>query len=172
MNIKKILVGELQTNCYVIEKDNECIIIDPGAECQKIESSIDKELIGIIITHHHYDHVGELNYFREKYNVPVYSYSNLNEGNNKIGGFIFEIIYTPGHTDDSISIYFRDEKILFSGDFVFFHTVGRTDLPTGDYNKMVKSIEKIKKYDNINIYPGHGKTTTLNEEIKHNIYFS
>ena len=53
-------------------------------------------------------------------------------------GFIFETIYTPGHTDDSISIYFRDEKILFSGDFVFFHMIGRTDLPTGNYNKMVK----------------------------------
>lgn len=172
MNIKRIIVGELETNCYIVEKDDECIIIDPGAESLKIDRSIDKKLIGIIITHHHYDHIGALEYFKEKYDVPVYDYSNLNEGKNKIGKFVFEVVYTMGHSSDSIVIYFKEENIMFVGDFIFYHTVGRTDLPTGDYNQMKKSIEKIKNYDNIDIYPGHGRTTTLKEEKENNIYFS
>lgn len=172
MNIKKIIVGELETNCYIIEKDDECIIIDPGAEPLKIEGLIDKKLIGIIITHQHYDHIGALDYFKEKYNVPVYDYNNLDEGKNIIGNFDFEVIYVPGHTSDSISVYLKEEKVMFVGDFIFYHTIGRTDLPTGDYNQMKKSIEKIKKYDNIDIYPGHGNITNMKEEIDNNIYFS
>lgn len=172
MNIKTIVVGELQTNCYVLEKDDECIIIDPGAEPIKIDQQINKNLIGIIITHSHYDHVGALNYFKEKYKIPVYDYSNLKEEINTIGSFILDVITTPGHTSDSISIYFKNENIMFVGDFIFYHTIGRTDLPTGNYNEMKNSIEKIKKYDNIKILPGHGNTTTLREEKENNIYFS
>lgn len=172
MNIKKIIVGELETNCYIIEKDNECIIIDPGAEELKIEQLIDKKIVGIIITHYHYDHIGALNYFKDKYNIPIYDYSNLNKGQNKIGNFNFEVEYTPGHTPDSIIIYFREINVIFSGDFIFYHTIGRTDLPGGDYNQMKNSIEKIKKYGNIDIYPGHGRITTLEEEKENNIYFS
>lgn len=171
MNIKKVIVGELQTNCYIILKENECIIIDPGAEPIKIEQEINKNLVGIIITHSHYDHIGALNYFKEKYKIPVYDYSNLKEGYNKIGSFNFDMVRTPGHTNDSISIYFKDDNVMFVGDFIFYHTIGRTDLPTGDYDEMKKSIEKIKKYDNIKIYPGHGSVTTLMEEKENNIYF-
>lgn len=172
MNIKTVIVGHLQTNCYILENDDDCIIVDPGAEPLKIEQEITKKLVGIIITHHHDDHIGALNYFQDKYDIPVYDYNNLKEGNNNIGNFEFDIIRNPGHTSDSVSIYFKEDKNLFSGDFIFYHTIGRTDLPTGNYNEMKKSIEKIKEYDIINIYPGHGRTTTLKEEIENNIYFS
>ena len=172
MNIKKVSVGELETNCYILEEHDECIIIDPGADPLKIEQVIDKKLDGIIITHNHYDHIGALNYFKERYNILVYDNNNLREGQNIINNVVFEIIYTPGHTNDSISIYFKKENVMFVGDFVFYHTIGRTDLPTGDYNEMKKSIEKIKKYDNIDIYHGHGRTKTLKEEKENNIYFS
>lgn len=171
MNIKRVLVGNLETNCYILEKDNECIIIDPGAEPTKIEQQINENLIGIIITHSHYDHVGALNYFKEKYKIPVYDYSNLKEGVNQVGCFCFNMIKTPGHTSDSISIYFKNDNVMFVGDFIFYHSIGRTDFVTGDYTEMKKSIEKIKKYDNINIYPGHGNNTTLREEKENNIYF-
>lgn len=172
MNIKKVIVGELETNCYILEYCDECIIIDPGAEPLKIEQELDKKLIGIIVTHYHDDHTGALKYFKEKYNVPVYNHNNLNCGKNNIGNFTLDVVYTPGHTSDSISIYFDEEKVIFVGDFIFYHTIGRTDLPTGDYSQMRKSIEKIKEYDNIVIYPGHGKITTLKEEKENNIYFS
>ena len=60
MNIKVVVVGNLETNCYIIEKGNSILIIDPGAEADKIEAQItsDKNVLGIIITHSHDDHTG------------------------------------------------------------------------------------------------------------------
>ena len=111
MNIKKVVVGDLETNCYILENDNECLIIDPGAEAEKIDAKIYKKVVGIIITHSHFDHIGEVSYFSEKYDALVYDYNNLIQGKNKIRSFEFDVIYTPGHTKDSITIYFEKEKL-------------------------------------------------------------
>lgn len=171
MNIKTIEVGSLKTNCYILENDVEALIIDPGDDPLKIDKELDKKLVGIIITHHHDDHTGGVFYFKDKYNVPIYDFYNLPEGINNIGKFMFEVIYTKGHTKDSISIYFKKEKKMFVGDFVFYHTIGRTDLDGGNYSEMKNSINKLKEYDDIDIYPGHGVITNLEEEKKNNIYF-
>lgn len=171
MKIKIIPVGYLKTNCYILENDEEAIIIDPGDEQAKIDKEINKKLVGIIITHSHNDHVGAVDYFKNKYNVPIYSYINLKEGRNRIKSFCFEVIYNPGHTKDSISIYFPEEKKMFVGDFIFYHTIGRTDLDSGSFFDMEKSINSLKKNNDIVIYPGHGRITSLEEEKKHNIYF-
>lgn len=171
MNIKNVKVGYLETNCYILENEEEALIIDPGDEYSKIEFELDKKLVGIIITHHHFDHIGFLSYFKEKYDTLVYDYSNLKEGLNNIGSFNFEVIYTPGHTPDSITIYFKEAKKMFVGDFIFYHTIGRTDLDGGNFEEMKKSITKIKEYTDVIIYPGHGDITSLEEEKKNNIYF-
>ena len=60
---------------------------------------------------------------------------------------------------------------MFVGDFIFYRSVGRTDLATGSIEEMNKSIKKITKYNDAVIYPGHGKSTTLSDEIKNNPYF-
>lgn len=171
MNIKIVKVGLLETNCYIIENNNESIIIDPGDSPEKIEKYLTKKLVGIIITHGHEDHIGAASYFKNKYNVSIYNFNNLKEGVNNIGGFNFEILYTPGHTKDSIVIYFKDENKMFVGDFIFYHTIGRTDLEGGSYVDMIKSIEKIKKYKDVILYPGHGTITNIDEEKNNNIYF-
>ena len=80
MNIKKVVVGLLQENCYIVEKDEKCIIIDPGDEIEKIIENIIYPPNAILITHNHFDHVGALIPLKEKYNVPVYGYNNLKEG--------------------------------------------------------------------------------------------
>lgn len=78
----------------------------------------------------------------------------------------------PGHTNDSLSYYFYKENIMFTGDFIFAGSIGRTDLG-GNSNDMKNSINKIKKYsDNIKIYPGHGDTTSLIDEKVNNVYFN
>lgn len=161
MKIDRVVVGSLSTNCYIISKDNACIVIDPGDEYSKIKSLIgNKKVLGAIVTHHHFDHVGALEYFDN-----VYDYNNLKEGINKIGNFTFEVIYTKGHTDDSISLYFKEEKIMFVGDFIFKNGIGRTDLG-GNIIDMKNSLLKISKYDyNIKLMPGHGDLTTLGREI-------
>lgn len=167
MKIDRVVVGDLQTNCYVLSIGNNCLVIDPGDEYNKIKQVIgNKNVVGVIVTHNHFDHVGALNYFDN-----IYDYHNLKEGINNIGDFSFEVIYTPGHTDDSIVIYFKNESIMFVGDFIFKDGVGRTDLG-GNYNDLVNSIEKISKYDkNVTLYPGHGDDTKLSLEITKLINF-
>lgn len=161
MNLEVVKVGLLQTNCYILSIDNNVIVIDPGDEYDKIKKVIkNKNVIGTIITHNHFDHIGALKYFNN-----IYDYNNLKEGINKIGKFTFEVINTPGHTDDSICLYFKEDNIMFVGDFIFENGIGRTDLG-GNINDMVKSLKKISKYDkNIIIYPGHGNFSKLGLEL-------
>lgn len=161
MKIDRVVVGYLKTNCYILSIDNECLVIDPGDEYNKIKKVIDnKNVIGTIITHHHFDHVGALKYFNN-----VYDIHNLKEGINQIGKFIFEVIYTTGHTNDSISLYFRENNIMLVGDFLFKDGIGRTDLG-GNTDDMYKSLVKIKKYNyNTKILPGHGDSSKLGIEV-------
>ena len=161
MKIKKVIVGELEENCYILEQDNKTIIIDPGDEAEKIVKEIEGEVIGIIITHYHFDHIGALKKLKEKYNVPVIDSHNQ----TILKPFNYEIINTPGHTSDSISIYFKEENIIFCGDFVFAGTIGRTDLPTGNMEEMKESIKVLLTFNEcITLYPGHYNNTTIKEE--------
>lgn len=174
MQIRIIKVGNLQTNCYVLVKDGNCIVIDPGDQFYSIEHQIgDNKLVAILITHRHPDHIGALEKLSREYGVPVFDRANLEEKQYDITGFRFEVIYTPGHTDDSISFYFYEYNFMFSGDFIFKGTIGRTDLPTGSIPDMRKSIAKIKDYsDRIRVYPGHGDMTELGVEKDTNPFFN
>jgi len=173
MKIEKVVVGYLGCNCYILDINKKVLIIDPGDNPNEIEKVVnDREIVGIIITHHHHDHDGAVNYFLDKYHVKVYDKNNLPEGINEIANFKFEIIYTPGHKDDLITIYFKNEKVMFVGDFIFKDSIGRCDFDGGNISDMMKSIDKIKKYDReITVYPGHGDKTTLGYEINNNPYF-
>ena len=170
MKIDRIVNSVLEENTYILEKDNRVLIIDPGSDGNIIKDRVkDKKIDGILITHKHFDHVGSLILFKE-YNI--YSYDNLEEKEYHIGNFIFNVIYNPGHSKDSISFYFKEDNILFSGDFIFKESIGRVDLPTGNINDMNNSIKKISRYPkDMVIYPGHGDKTTLGYEIENNIYF-
>lgn len=174
MKVSKIEVGYLKCNCYLIEKDNEYLLVDPGAEYNKILKFIkDKNILGILITHSHNDHIGCLDKLTKDFNYPVYKYSTLTTNNINIGTFSLEVLSTKGHSKDSISFYFKEEKIMFVGDFIFYENIGRCDLEGGDYLEMMNSIKMIKKYDkDITLYPGHGKKTTIAHEIENNYYFN
>ena len=83
-----------------------------------------------------------------------------------IGNIEFKIIYTPGHTNCSTSLYCEKYKMLFSGDTIFRGTWGRTDLPTSSFEEIIKSITEklmILPEDTI-VYPGHGKSSMIKEE--------
>ncbi len=169
MKIEKVITGSLRENCYIIGIDDKVLVVDPGDDINKIRQIINnRKVLGILITHRHEDHIGALSYFIN----TIYEKNNLEEKEYIIDKFKFKTIFTPGHTSDSVSYYFEEENILFSGDFIFYETIGRCDLPTGNYNIMKESINKIKKYpQNTTIYPGHDRETTLEHEINNNIYF-
>ena len=83
----------------------------------------------------------------------------------------FKIIHTPGHTKGGICLYDEVEKVLISGDTMFKETYGRVDLPTGNSREMRDSIYKLLKLDKKTIvYPGHGGSTTIEQE--YNMYYS
>lgn len=174
MKLTTIKVGYLECNCYILSIDNQILVVDPGDDYKKIKEELkDKKVLGILITHNHFDHVGAVEDLVNDYNVEVYSANNLKEQEYNIGPFTFEVINTPGHTPDSITFYFKKDNIMFVGDFIFYDSIGRCDLEGGNYAIMQKSIDKIKKYDsNITIYPGHGINTTLKREIENNPYFN
>ena len=158
--VKIIKTGYLQENCYLLVKNNNCLIIDPGDDEQKIIKEIGNlNVLGILITHHHFDHIGALEIIKNKYQIK--------EINNNIKEFPYKIIKTPGHSKDSLTFYFEKEKIMFVGDFIFNNGLGRIDLPTGSLKDMQDSLKIISEYpDNIKIYPGHGDSTTLKAEKK------
>ena len=173
MEVIKVITGVIEENCYILKKDNTCLVIDPGDDFPKIKEKIgDNKVVGVLVTHSHFDHVGALRNFLNKRSIKVFKKSNLQEREYELGNFKFEVIYTPGHSADSVTFYFKDDKCMFVGDFIFNGSIGRCDLPTGDESVMKKSLENIKKYDrDIKLYPGHGEDTTLGNEIDNNIYF-
>ena len=166
MQVNKVVVGSLETNCYILSINDKCLVIDPGDEIEKIKQQIgSKQVVGVIVTHYHFDHIGALNYFDKDL---ILDKNNLEEKEYNMEGFNFEVIDTPGHKEDSITIYFKNENIMFTGDFIFEGTIGRMDLEGGSTIAMKKSLDKIKKYDSsIKVYPGHGNSTYL---YKENLY--
>lgn len=172
MQVKRIVTGNLEENCYILIDNDKCLVIDPGDDYFKIKKEIGLlKVVGVLLTHKHFDHIGALNDLLASYDVTVYSKDNLSEGINTIDCFTFESIYTPGHTIDSVTYYFKSDKIMFTGDFLFKNNIGRCDLPTGNFDMMKKSLFKIKKYEaDTIIYPGHGEDSTLDYEFNNNYY--
>ena len=143
MEVKKIVTGYLDENCY----------------------------LGVLITHSHFDHIGALRNFLTKRSIKIFKRSNLEEKEYEIGNFKFTCIHTPGHSKDSVTFYFKEDKCMFIGDFIFKESIGRTDLPGGSESEMSDSIKKILEYDDdITLYPGHDEITTLGYEKENNPY--
>jgi len=186
-----------EENSYLVVIDKLLTIIDPGYNFNKIDSYIienNLKVSKILLTHGHFDHVGETEKILKKYgNLPIYiseldipllfdTKKNLSESKNvvlkesddiravkdkdEVDGFIF--YHTPGHTIGSSVIEYKN--FLFTGDTLFKGSIGRTDLPTGkmsDLNRSLKMIMTSFSKSTI-ILPGHYSKTTLEDEIKNN----
>lgn len=174
MNIDTLVVGPLEANCYILSLNDKCLIIDPGDSENIIIEHIRHENltpVGILITHNHNDHNGACDILKEMYDIKSYDYDTLFEQKHFLDPFKFQVVYTPGHTKDSISFYFYEYDCIFTGDFLFKGTIGRVDFPDSSNVDMIESLNKIKKMDeDLIIYPGHGPSTTLIDELKSNQY--
>lgn len=200
MNVHTLPLGPLQTNCYILFKNNYALIIDPGNEAEKVKGFLVEHSLtpqAILLTHAHYDHIGAVDELRKYYNIDVYLHEAeptwlsdppynsaglftptdepdhlLTEGDLTIGDFSFSVIHTPGHSPGSVSFIFHDEKKVFSGDVLFRFGVGRTDLYQSSPQDLVYSLrEKLYKLpDDFTVYPGHGTTTYIGDEKRQNPY--
>ena len=171
MEIKRIVTGYLDENCYLLIKNGTCLVVDPGDEYNKIKDEIgDNKVLGVLITHSHFDHIGALRNFLTKRSIKIFKRSNVEENKEyKIGDFAFKTILTPGHSKDSVTFYFEEDNFMLVGDFIFKESMGRTDFPGGSDSEMQDSIKKILEYsDDIKLYPGHYDETTLGYEKQNN----
>ena len=169
IDIITVVNGILEENCYIIHNGRDALIVDPGSEGERILDVVkasNLKVIGILITHSHFDHVGALDDVKKEFPDAVVI-NNKNKGDQSIGMFKFKVIENPGHTEDSVSYYFDSNDILFSGDFIFKGTIG--NYPDGMEDDMVKSLNVFKYMSsNVFVYPGHGPSTTVKEELDNN----
>ncbi|MGC8817215.1 MAG: MBL fold metallo-hydrolase [Candidatus Hadarchaeum sp.] len=102
-------------------------------------------------------------HFFGAYPEPVEVARELHDGDRiELGKSVLEVIHTPGHTQGSICLYESRLGALFSGDTVFYEGVGRTDLPTGDYRALAKSLKRLAEIKPKSLYPGHGPSAEDN----------
>lgn len=206
MKIEKFIPTEFAANNYLLydEFSKDAVLIDCAGSKDEIFKYIEENGLNlkyILITHAHFDHVGSLKDFKEKYTsvqvllpegdkllydglslqcdlfgvpkvAPIKIDEYIEEGKVvEISSSKITMISTPGHSRGS-SCYLTD-GVLFSGDTLFFEEIGRCDLPTGSFEAIERSIkEKLFVLDeNIKVFTGHGDNTTIGHEKINNAYF-
>lgn len=173
MEIKRLLLGALETNCYLLISEKEMIVIDPGSEPERILDEIKKteaKLEYIINTHYHLDHTGANARIKEETGAKILIHKAekdfisfqpdgfLRDGDKiKMGDTVLEVIHTPGHTLGSICILGKD--FILTGDTIFKHGYGRTDIEGGSWRDLDNSLKKLKELlkPGTKVYPGHGE---------------
>jgi len=160
-----------------------------------LDNEIEKFPDFIINTHCHYDHIGNVPYFADKgikiFMHEIDGKAVLEKNDEKILACFFEmkppkirnicfvdnnkflhlgkttlkIFHTPGHTSGSICVYEEKTRALFSGDLVFSEGTGRTDLPSGNFEELKRSMDKISNLNFNTLYPGHGRLGNY-EDVK------
>jgi hydroxyacylglutathione hydrolase len=196
--IKRLVVGSLSANCYVVGVNGEGMVIDPGGNAGEIQRAIAEsglEIKVIVLTHGHSDHIAALRDIQDQTGAEVAIHTEdadfletssqfgisyrtphppdrlLHEGDNiEIGGMKFTVIHTPGHTPGSICLLSAD--IVFTGDTLFRRGIGTTLMPGSSRPQLINSIQTrlMVLPDETVIYPGHGRETTVGAERVDNPY--
>lgn len=202
MNIETLTVGSLRTNCYILSEHGQCIVIDAGAEGEKISDFIEQRFLKVnyvLATHGHFDHIAAVDYLRQRFDCPFHIHKNdayllhsahimaerfTGEKMDPVpeqDAFIGDKSYILGETSlkplltpghTPGSVSFLAEGKLFSGDTLFKGSIGRTDIG-GSMEAMKNTVEKLKGFDNdMSVLPGHGPETTIGKEKKNNPFFT
>ena len=184
LHCKAFVCNPYAQNTYVVHKDgqNSCFIVDAGIYSPDEERALtdyirQQQLTveAILITHTHPDHICGLERLQTLYpDATIYKFTpdSFPANNKLILGFTctkVQVLHTPGHKEDCLCYYLPDEGVLFSGDTLFYGSVGRTDLPGGNYNTLIASLHELMKLPaDTKVYPGHGEPTTIAHEQRYN----
>ena len=186
------------------ERTKEAAVIDPGGDVDKILMTLAKDklrCVYIINTHGHFDHTGDNKRLKEVTGAKLVIHRAdapmiLDQGSSgslwgmevedspppdlyveerdviTFGDISLQVLHTPGHSPGGISLL--SDKMVFVGDTLFAGSIGRTDLPGGDYETLIRNVkEKIFPLgDDVVIYPGHGPKTTVGREKRSNPFFA
>ncbi len=199
MRIETFPSGPFETNAYVVDcqETRQAAIVDPApGSAEQIVSYLSEQNLTpvmILITHSHWDHIGDTAKLKAQFQIPVYIHQldeknlqepgsdglpswieidgvkadkNLAEGDVvTLGNLQFEVIHTPGHTPGGICFYCKEHGIMFSGDTLFKGSIGNLSLPTSNSSQMWDSLAKLAKLPpETKVYSGHGQPTTIGEE--------
>jgi hydroxyacylglutathione hydrolase len=197
-------LGPVATNCYVVRTERgapEAVLIDPGADATTLRLEVARmgtTVAGILITHTHYDHIGAVADLAESTGARVYVseveapvlanpdayYPGMGirpwqaettlagDETIELAGIEFQTVEVPGHSPGHLAFY--ADGLLFSGDVLFAGSVGRTDLPYGDWTTLVESIRSLvdRFPPETVVYSGHGPPTTLGAEVAGNPFLA
>jgi glyoxylase-like metal-dependent hydrolase (beta-lactamase superfamily II) len=199
MLISTLPSGPLETNAYLVAcpETKEAVLIDPAVESfeavKKEITSKNLVLKKIILTHSHWDHIGDALECQKYFHAPLLVHpldapnlenpgsdglpcwlpidaakpdALLNEGDTITFGHItLEVIHTPGHSPGGVCFYNEVSDVLFSGDTLFCGSIGNLSFSTCEPEKMWGSLKKLAKLPDCTVvYPGHGPKTTIGRE--------
>ncbi len=204
MVIHTLQVGVLGANCYLYPIDKtHCVAIDIGGDPDLILDYAQRhqlQIVAILLTHGHYDHVGGVEYVRRELAISVHVHSldapmltstdlslarqmgvlldpvkemQTHEGECTLsfGTKCLQVIPTPGHTKGSVCYYSPEDSVMFTGDTLFSGSIGRTDFPGGSMTAMQHSLKQLAAFPpTTKLYPGHGASSTIDRELQMNPY--
>ena len=203
MQIKSVCPYSFGANTYVIYSGSEAVVVDPAVSVEAIMSAVGEEgaqLVGILLTHGHYDHTVSVDTLRRATAVPAYIHSEdavmltdgkknayfefygkecvhspadimLEDGDTvSLGNEQIRVVHTPGHSGGSVCFDCGD--FLVTGDTLFGESIGRCDLWGGSEELMRSSLERLRGFDgSLAIYPGHGAPSRLGNALDNAAYY-
>ena len=195
IHVECITVGAIAENCYIIEnaENNECLIVDPGDEAQRIIRCVgERKPQAVLLTHAHFDHIGAVDAVCSHYHIPVYVHaedaSKLQDAAGNVSalfgmpmtieqqptilpdrltlaGMDIEVLHTPGHSAGSVCYILPEGQGIVTGDTLFADGYGRTDFADGSFFQLRHSLRTLFQLTpKMVTYPGHGEPGTAGRD--------
>ncbi len=174
-------MGGFEVNAFVVHAPDGDIVVDAGAEPEKILDHLRQPVAAILITHGHSDHVDALDEIRQETNAPVYmhhadaegvgDYEPLEDGRSfEVAGETVRVLHTPGHSPGSVTFVIGGDQIV--GDLILPGSVGRTDIAGASWEEIEVSIRKVMPFwdGSTQLFTGHGPVLNALEELEENPY--